>query len=122
MLKDADARSFTKIYLAVGYTDLRRGIDGLAAVITQQFHLEAFEKNVLFLFCGRRADRCKGLIWEGDGFLLVYKRLESGGRFRWPRSSEEAEELSPRQFEWLMDGLEIHQKHAIRDVRPTHTL
>ena len=64
-----------KVYIACGYTDLRRGIDGLAAMIQQQFSLDPFT-NALFLFCGRRRDRMKALYWEGDGFLLPYKRLE----------------------------------------------
>ena len=70
-----DAHGFKKIYIATGYTDLRRGIDGLAAIIRFQFDLDPFDRNTLFLFCGRRSDRIKALLWEGDGFLLMYKRL-----------------------------------------------
>ena len=73
-----DARGFKKIYLATGYTDLRCGIDGLASIIRYQFQLDSHDKNTLFLFCGRRSDRIKALLWEGDGFLLMYKRLDSG--------------------------------------------
>lgn len=60
------------IYLACGYTDLRRGIDGLAQIVQQQFELDPFS-NSLFLFCGKRRDRIKALLWEGDGFVLLYK-------------------------------------------------
>lgn len=70
------------VYLACGYTALRRGIDGLATIVEQQFNLDPCA-NALFLFCGRRTDRIKGLYWEGDGFLLLYKRLENG-KFQWP--------------------------------------
>lgn len=73
-----DATGFKDIYIACGYTDLRRGIDGLSIIIDKTFHLNPFEMGILFLFCGRRTDRIKGLLWEGDGFLLLYKRLESG--------------------------------------------
>ena len=73
-----DAHGFKKIYIATGYTDLRRGIDGLAAIIRFQFDLDPFDRNTLFLFCGRRSDRIKALLWEGDGFLLMYKRLNIG--------------------------------------------
>ena len=66
-------------YIATGYTDLRRGIDGLASTIKFQFDLDPFQKHILFLFCGKRTDRIKGLVWEGDGFLLLYKRLNIGG-------------------------------------------
>lgn len=52
MLNDADASGFKKVYLAMGFTDLRRGIDGLAGIIRFQFNLDPYDKNTLFLFCG----------------------------------------------------------------------
>ena len=67
-----DAAGFKRIFLKVGYTDLRKGIPGLTAMIRESFGCDPYEKNVLFLFCGRRTDRIKGLIFEGDGFCLVY--------------------------------------------------
>lgn len=63
-----------KIYLATGYTDLRKGIDGLAGIVQERLQLDAFD-DALFLFCGRRTDRIKGLYWDSNGFLLLYKRL-----------------------------------------------
>ena len=93
MLNDADASGFKKVYLAMGFTDLRRGIDGLATIVRFQFKLDPYDKNTLFLFCGRRSDRIKALLWEGDGFLLMYKRLDNGA-FRWPRSADEAQQSS----------------------------
>ena len=96
------------VYLACGYTDLRRGIDGLAGLVQTQFRLDPFQ-NALFLFCGRRKDRIKGLYWEGDGFVLVYKRLESGS-FQWPRNGEEARQLTPQQYRWLMEQLRLLKK------------
>ena len=108
-----EARDITKIFIACGYTDLRRGIEGLAQIVEGQYHLDPFEKNVLFLFCGRRSDRIKGLLWEGDGFLLLYKRLENG-RFQWPRNKTEAEQITAEQYTWLMQGLSIDQPKAIK--------
>lgn len=102
------------VYLATGYTDLRRGIDGLAIIIQQQFKLDPFQE-ALFLFCGRRRDRIKALYWEGDGFLLLYKRLESSS-FQWPRSGEEARRLTPQQYRWLMEGLDIEQPRAHKNI------
>lgn len=99
------------IYIACGYTDMRKSIDGLAAVVQQQFHLDPFSKS-LFLFCGKRRDRMKVLFWEGDGFVLLYKRLENGS-FKWPRSKDEVKPISWQQFRWLMEGLEIEQKSVI---------
>ena len=102
-----------KVYIACGYTDLRKGIDGLARMV-QQFELDPFT-NTLFLFCGRRRDRVKGLYWEGDGFILLYKRLEQGV-YQWRRSESEVRSLTPQQYRWLMEGLKIEQPKARRPV------
>ena len=111
-----DATGFDHIYIAVGYTDLRRGIDGLAGIIRESFHLDPYT-NSIFLFCGRRSDRIKCLVWEGDGYLLLYKRLETGS-FQWPRSSDEVLEISDQQFRWLMEGLKLEHKKTIPKVYP----
>ena len=84
----SDFTGADKVFIACGYTDLRRGIDGLASIVQQQFSLDPFT-NTLFLFCGRRRDRLKALYWENDGFILLYKRLEQG-KYQWPRSEQEA--------------------------------
>ena len=104
------------IYIACGYTDMRKSIDGLAAIVQEEFHLDPFSKS-LFLFCGKRRDRMKILLWEGDGFLLFYKRLENGN-FQWPRKESEVKALSWQEFRWLMEGLEIEQKHVIKQATP----
>ena len=102
------------VYLACGYTDLRRGFDGLAGIVQTRFRLDPFQ-NALFLFCGRRKDRIKGLYWEGDGFVLVYKRLESGS-YQWPRSRDEVRAMTAQQYRWLMEGLSIEQPKAHKRV------
>lgn len=104
------------IYIACGYTDMRKSIDGLAAVVQEKFHLDPFSSS-LFLFCGKRRDRMKVLLWEGDGFVLLYKRLENGN-FKWPRKESEVTPLSWQEFRWLMEGLELEQKHAIKPAKP----
>ena len=115
MLRDADPRSFKAIYVVCGRTDMRLGIDSLAAIIESRYHLPLFVPGTLFLFCGRNPCKIKGLVWEGDGFLLFTKRIESGC-FSWPRTSDEAQAISPIQFEWLMKGFGIEPR--IRDVLP----
>lgn len=99
-----------RVYICCGYTDLRRGIDGLATLVKAEFQLDPFS-NTLFLFCGRRRDRLKALYWEGNGFVLLYKRLESGS-FQWPRKESEALVLTAQQYRWLMEGLSIDQPKA----------
>ena len=83
-------------------------------MVQQQFQLDSFT-NTLFLFCGRRRDRIKGLYWEKDGFILLYKRLERGA-YQWPRNENEARSLTPQQYRWLMEGLKIEQPKAHRPV------
>ena len=114
MLNDLAADA--QVYLVTGYTDLRRGIDGLATIVQAQLRLDPFSKALL-LFCGRRCDRIKGLLWEGDGFLLLYKRLDNG-RSQWPRSETEAVMLTSQQIRRLLEGLKIEQHKAIREGKP----
>jgi transposase len=91
---------------------MRQSIDGLAAMVQQVFRLDPCARN-LYLFCGKRCDRIKALYWEGDGFLLMYKRLESNGRFQWPRREPEARLITERQMRWLLEGLSIEQPKAL---------
>ena len=109
-----DALQVPRIYIVCGYTDMRKSIDGLAAVVQQQFKMDPCTKS-LFLFCGRRRDRLKALLWEEDGFLLLYKRLENG-RFQWPRNEQEVRALSQQEFRWLLEGLALEQPKAVKKV------
>lgn len=110
----------SQVYIVCGYTDLRMSIDGLAAIVKQNYGMNPYNRS-LFLFCGKRRDRIKGLLWDEDGFLLLYKRLNDGG-FQWPRSESEMKLLSREQFVWLMQGLSIEQPKAIRKRTPTDLL
>ena len=112
----AEAAGVKRIILACGRTDLRKGIDGLAQLIGTKYDLNPFEKDVLFLFCGCRTDRIKGLLWEGTGFLLLYKRFEAG-RLSWPRNTQEAADLTEEQYKYLMMGLNPLDP-KIKDVDP----
>lgn len=110
-----DVSKAERIYIACGYTDMRKSIDGLSTLVQQQFSLDPFS-NSLFLFCGRRSDRLKALYWEGNGFVLLYKRLERG-KFQWPRKESEARMITPQQMKWLMEGLSVDQPKALRPVK-----
>ena len=99
-----DAAGIRRVVLACGTVDLRKGIDGLApiigdlaTIIGDRYGQNPFEKGTLFLFCGKRSDRCKGLLWMGTGFLLLYKRFEDG-RLSWPRNIQETAELPEANY------------------------
>lgn len=111
-----DISCATSIYIVCGYTDMRKSIDGLITVIREQLKMNPKNK-ALFLFCGKRNDRIKALLFEDDGFVLIYKRLAAEGRYRWPRNGMEAKTLTWKQFDWLMSGLDIEQPKAIKSPK-----
>lgn len=99
-----DAAGIRRVVPACGHVDLRKGIDGLSMIIGDKYHQDPFEKGTLFLSCGRRSDRIKGLLWMGNGSLLLYKRFGSGS-LSWPRTTEGAADLTGEQYRYLMPGL-----------------
>lgn len=111
-----DITKAKNIYIVCGYTDMRRGIDGLAALVSQNYKIDPYSAS-LFLFCGKKADRLKALLWEDDGFVMLCKRL-NGGKYQWPRNPEQAKELTWQEFTWLMQGLSIQQPRAIKPSNP----
>ena len=98
---------------------MRKSIDGLAAIVQQNFHLDPCS-NSLFLFCGKFL-KIKGTLLEEDGFVLLYKKLENG-KFKWPRNEQEAQLITSQQFRWLMEGLHIEQPKRIQKSMPKKVL
>jgi transposase len=96
--------SGTRVWLAAGVTDMRRGMDGLAALVQSALAENPFSGHV-FLFRGRRGDLVKLLWWDGDGLCLFAKRLERG-RFVWPQASNGAIHLSAAQLSMLLEGID----------------
>ena len=112
-----DISRVENIYMVCGYTDMRKAIDGLCAVVEEVVKRDPRE-NSLFLFCGRRCDRIKALLWEGDGFVLLYKRIEAG-RLKWPRTREDACSISAEELHRLLDGLTILEEPSVRKAECT---
>lgn len=119
MLREANVEN---LYLICGYTDMRKGANGLIQIIQGQYNLDPYSDS-LFLFCGRNARKLKALYWEGDGFLLMSKALSSKeGKYHWPRNADEARNLTKEQFIWLMQGLSVDQPEAIRKTKEKYDL
>ena len=121
MIMLADITRADSIYIVCGKTDMRKQIDGLCAIIEGKLHMGPND-NALILFCGRRCDRIKAILYEPDGIVLLYKRLSVDGRFRWPRNQDEVRKLTWQQFDWLMSGLEIEQPKAFKPLNKTVSL
>ena len=94
----------SRVWLAAGINDLRKGFDGLAALVQTVLDKDPFSGH-LFCFRGRRGDLIKILWWDGDGLCLFAKRLERG-RFVWPRAEQGVAVLTPAQLSMLMEGID----------------
>lgn len=104
-----------RVYLACGKTDMRKNINGLAAIVEGSFKLDPFGE-ALFVFCNRKRDRVKILEWDGDGFWLHFKRLEKG-HFRWPELGEDATmTLSCEELNILLGGTRVELKLKRNEV------
>ena len=94
----------TKIWLALGRTDMRRGINGLALQVQELLRLDPHCGH-LFLFRGKRGDLIKAIWHDGQGACLFAKRLEKG-RFQWPNAAEGSHMISPAQLSMLLEALD----------------
>ena len=98
---------YEHIYIACGYTDMRKGIDGLVCIIENQHKHNPFS-NSIFLFCGRRRKFFKALTWEGNGFSLYYRRFDGkGASLQWPMSESEMENITVSQLDNLLHGFSV---------------
>jgi len=134
-----NAMTVNRVYLVSGVTDMRKAINGLSIIVSEQLGGNPFSGNV-YVFCNRQRDKLKILYWERNGFWLYYRCLEQG-KFQWPRACpmsgaqpmSEASALAEasavgmekypqtygltlRELQWLLDGLSFTQKEAHKVV------
>jgi len=103
--------SGARVWLVAGVTDMRRGMDSLAAQVQTTLEHSPFSGHV-FIFRGRRGDLVKLLWWSGDGMNLYQKRLERG-RFVWPQAQSGTVHLSAAQLSMLLEGIDwCHPQHT----------
>ena len=109
------AYSVMKVYLVVGMTDMRKSINGLSILVEKHFDLDPFSGH-LFVFCNGRRNIMKVLYWDRNGFCLWHKRLEKD-YFKWPESGGEMITIGQRELTWLIEGLDLRQKEAHKELR-----
>lgn len=107
----------TRIYLAPGATDMRKGFEGLYGLVRDRLQCEPLSGHV-FLFCNARRNRLKLIYWDGSGLWVCAKRLQKGG-FRWPeaRPGEVKVTLTPEEFAMLIGGMDLQQAKPRRWYR-----
>jgi len=106
------------VFLACGPTDMRKQINGLAAIVENTFELDPF-KPVLFVFCNKARNRLKVLEWDADGFWLYFKRLEKG-HFSWPTAlaDEATITLTDAEFATLLSATSVERLVRREQVKP----
>lgn len=104
----------TRIWIAAGVTDMRKGFPGLSGIVETVLEESPFSGHV-FVFRGRRGDMIKLLWWDGDGLCLLAKRLERG-RFIWPQAENGTVSLTPAQLSMLLEG--IDWRRPVRTAPP----
>ncbi len=122
-----NAMTVNQVYLVSGVTDMRKAINGLSIIVSEQLGGNPFSGSV-YVFCNRQRDKLKILYWERNGFWLYYRSLEQG-KFQWPRACPMSEasalgmekypqiySLTLRELQWLLDGLSFTQKQAHKVV------
>lgn len=102
------------VYIACGFTDLRKSIDGLILEVENNLKLDPFEK-ALFVFCNRQMNRLKILHFD-EGFWLYYHRIEHG-RLKWPLTKSEALTVNKEELKWLLKGYELRTKSKFKPVK-----
>ena len=96
--------SGSRVWLATGHTDMRKGFDGLAVLVQDHLRRDPFSGQA-FVFRGRQGRLIKVLWWDGQGLCLFAKRLEKG-RFVWPATTGAAAALTPAQLAMLLEGID----------------
>lgn len=107
-----DTRDVKHIYLATSYVDMRKSIDGLSVIVSLSFNLDPMDKSI-FIFTNKARNRIKILYYDSTGFWLLFKRLEQGKFKIYEDEKNDTRVIDERQLRWLLEGLEIDQKHAL---------
>lgn len=105
------------IQIALGSTDFRKQISGLVSLVQLHYGKDPFAETSVFIFCNKKRDSIKVLRYDKNGFVLAQKKLLEKMKFQWPKDSKMVKEVTVKQLEWLLEGLEIEQKKAHYEVK-----
>ena len=113
-IKEAD-----HIYVACGITDFRKQMDNLCAMVIDKFNLDPYTGSSVFVFCNRKRNAIKVLRFEDNGFILAHKKLIDVDKmkFQWPKNETEVKDITLEQLRWLLQGLNIEQKTALKKYK-----
>ncbi len=111
-------REDTRIYVADKAVDCRKAINGLAALVIEQFENPVNDGSV-YVFLNSSCDRVKCLFWDKNGFVLYHKRLERG-RFKMSKTATGAYVISQNQLDWLLAGLDFQLMNEFNTLNFSH--
>jgi len=107
------------IYVACGATDFRKQMDTLCTMVIDKFNLDPYTGSSVFIFCNRKRNAIKVLRFEDNGFILAHKKLIDVDKmkFQWPKNETEVKDITIEQLRWLLQGLNIEQKTALKKYK-----
>ena len=105
------------IYIACGFTDFRKQIESLSALVSLKFNLDPYTSKCIFIFCNKRKNSIKVLRWDNDGFILLTKKLVDKMKFQWPKDPEGVKDISTQELRWLLEGLSLEQPKAHKKIK-----
>lgn len=105
------------IYIACGFTDFRKQIESLSALVSLKFNLDPYTSKCIFIFCNKKKNSIKVLRWDNDGFILLTKKLVDKMKFQWPKDPEGVKDISTQELRWLLEGLSLEQPKAHKKIK-----
>ena len=106
------------VYIAYGYTDFRKQMQSLYSLVQDKYLKNPYE-NACYIFCNKKRDSIKVLVYDKNGFILAQKKLleRSNMKYNWPRNADELKSITKEQLRWLLSGLEIYPKKYFKELK-----
>lgn len=98
-----------EIYIRPGFTDMRNGASGLASIVENSMNMSPFSKAI-FVFCSKSHKTVRAILWHGNGWLTITKKLECSSSFKWPNTPGEARLVTFADICGLLKGQDVWRK------------